>query len=127
MLMNLNEALHGTPLPGSAAASRGVVSHANRPGPDDFLGDLARGAGDQRRIDDRLHEAARRIADEARSDDLQAEEMLVRVKKQWANVAEIRRSTPDDGLGEVQARLITECIRAFYVDDQGDTEPGRTP
>jgi hypothetical protein len=61
----------------------------------------------------RLAQAARMAAEDARQGGLAAEQMLVALKREWAELEEVRRLSRPDAR-ELLARLVTLSIRAYY-------------
>ena len=76
-------------------------------------------------LDDRLAAAARMVAEDARQGGLAAERMLVALKRAWAGLDDVRRLCVV-GAGELLARLVTLCIRAYYAPQEPQCRRGPT-
>lgn len=79
-----------------------------------MLSELIVLARDRAPSDTAVAKVARELVSLAHRDGLQAEQLIVAVKKEWVEITGPRRSAPEDGLRETQERLISECIRSFY-------------
>jgi hypothetical protein len=64
--------------------------------------------------DSAVSHAAQRVSAAARKDGLEAEQMIVALRKEWVVVTGRIRAGGDDPLRDVQSRLITESIRLYY-------------
>jgi len=74
-------------------------------------------------LEERLATAARMAAEDARGRRLEAAEMLVALKREWAALDEVRRLPMHDAR-DLMSRLVTLSIRAYYTRDRGTGRSG---
>ena len=61
-----------------------------------------------------LHDALRRVAEEARANGMQAEHLLIELKDIWFGLPEIRHVQSTEKQNLVLQRVVTLCVREYY-------------
>ena len=63
-----------------------------------------------------LTELLKRIAREAREQNLQPEQLLIALKQVWNSLSETMRPPSADQFERVRQNLVTVCIKAYYAE-----------
>ena len=69
-----------------------------------------------RMLESRLRPAARMVCDDARRSGMRVEQMLVALKREWAELLTSRNIENIDERTDLTSRFITLCIHEFYAD-----------
>ena len=73
-------------------------------------------AADRDEFESRLRPAARMVCDDGRRSGMRVEQLLIALKREWAELLTSRHVENIDERTDLTSRFITLCIHEFYVD-----------